>query len=68
MGTGRISYEQALTAVFVEGFIFIAISLLGVRTYLTSKRGRAPCSSPSPRASASSWPSSGCSRPRAWAW
>lgn len=34
MGTGRISYEQALTAVFMEGFIFIIISLAGVRTKL----------------------------------
>jgi len=32
MGTGPVSYEQALTAVFVEGFIFIAVSLIGVRS------------------------------------
>ncbi|KAG7667637.1 hypothetical protein Ndes2526A_g01967 [Nannochloris sp. 'desiccata'] len=34
MGTGRITYQQALTAAFVEGFIFIFISLVGVRTWL----------------------------------
>lgn len=33
MGTGSygVTYQQALTAAFIEGFIFIAISLLGVR-------------------------------------
>ncbi|KAI5803191.1 permease [Geopyxis carbonaria] len=33
-GTGPVSYELALTAVFVEGFIFIALSLLGLRQWL----------------------------------
>ncbi|KAI3428804.1 hypothetical protein D9Q98_007621 [Chlorella vulgaris] len=30
-GTGQITYEQAMTAVFVEGFIFIVLSITGVR-------------------------------------
>jgi AGZA family xanthine/uracil permease-like MFS transporter len=34
MGTGRITYQQALTAAFVEGWIFIVISLIGVRGWL----------------------------------
>lgn len=34
MGTGRITYVQALGAVFVEGWIFILVSVLGVRTKL----------------------------------
>ncbi|KAF2088026.1 xanthine/uracil permease family protein-like protein [Saccharata proteae CBS 121410] len=33
-GTGRVSYGLALTAVFVEGFIFIVLSLLGMRQWL----------------------------------
>lgn len=33
-GTGDISYGTALAAVFVEGLIFIALSLLGMRTWL----------------------------------
>ena len=33
-GTGNISYGLALTAVFVEGWIFIALSLLGMRQWL----------------------------------
>src|ERR1700761_454443 len=33
-GTGRISYGQALAAVFIEGFIFFALSLLGMRQWL----------------------------------
>jgi AGZA family xanthine/uracil permease-like MFS transporter len=37
MGTGRITYQQALTAVFVEGFIFILVSVVGVRAFLLSK-------------------------------
>jgi AGZA family xanthine/uracil permease-like MFS transporter len=28
-GTGMITYQQALAAVFIEGWIFIAISLTG---------------------------------------
>ncbi|KAF2463177.1 uncharacterized protein BDR25DRAFT_337990 [Lindgomyces ingoldianus] len=33
-GTGMISYNLALTAVFVEGFIFIFLSLIGMRQWL----------------------------------
>lgn len=33
-GTGRVSYRLALTAVFVEGWIFVALSLLGMRQWL----------------------------------
>jgi adenine/guanine/hypoxanthine permease len=33
-GTGSIPYRLALTAVFVEGWIFIALSLLGMRQWL----------------------------------
>ncbi|KAI9673551.1 MAG: hypothetical protein M1829_004058 [Trizodia sp. TS-e1964] len=33
-GTGPVSYGLALTAVFVEGFIFIALSLMGMRQWL----------------------------------
>ncbi|ORY87014.1 permease family-domain-containing protein [Protomyces lactucae-debilis] len=33
-GTGPVSYKLALTAVFVEGFIFVALSLLGLRQWL----------------------------------
>jgi len=33
-GTGPVTYELALTAVFVEGFIFVALSLLGMRQWL----------------------------------
>jgi AGZA family xanthine/uracil permease-like MFS transporter len=33
-GTGPIDYRVAMTAVFVEGFIFIGLSLLGVRQWL----------------------------------
>jgi AGZA family xanthine/uracil permease-like MFS transporter len=33
-GTGPISYNMAVTAVFVEGFIFIALSFLGMRQWL----------------------------------
>jgi hypothetical protein len=33
-GTGRISYGQALAAVFIEGLIFFALSLLGMRQWL----------------------------------
>jgi adenine/guanine/hypoxanthine permease len=42
MGTGQygVTYQQALTAVFIEGFIFVAISLLGVRTFLVEKMPR----------------------------
>jgi AGZA family xanthine/uracil permease-like MFS transporter len=33
-GTGPIDYSVAMTAVFVEGFIFVALSLLGIRQWL----------------------------------
>jgi AGZA family xanthine/uracil permease-like MFS transporter len=33
-GSGPVSYQLALTAVFVEGFIFVALSLLGLRQWL----------------------------------
>lgn len=33
-GSGVISYNLALTAVFVEGFVFIALSLIGMRQWL----------------------------------
>jgi AGZA family xanthine/uracil permease-like MFS transporter len=33
-GTGPIEYSVAMTAVFVEGFIFVALSLLGIRQWL----------------------------------
>ena len=33
-GTGLISYNLALTAVFAEGFIFIYLSLIGMRQWL----------------------------------
>jgi len=33
-GTGIVPYRLALTAVFVEGWIFMALSLLGMRQWL----------------------------------
>ncbi|KAK9456227.1 permease family-domain-containing protein [Dipodascopsis uninucleata] len=33
-GSGRVSYRLALTAVFVEGFIFIGLSIIGIRQWL----------------------------------
>ena len=33
-GTGPVSYRLALTAVFVEGFIFVFLSLIGMRQWL----------------------------------
>lgn len=33
-GTGIISYNLALTAVFVEGFVFVFLSLIGMRQWL----------------------------------
>jgi AGZA family xanthine/uracil permease-like MFS transporter len=33
-GNGKISYGQALTAVFVEGLIFMALTWLGIRQWL----------------------------------
>ena len=33
-GTGPVSYQMALTAVFVEGLVFVALSLLGLRQWL----------------------------------
>ena len=32
-GTGPIDYRVAMTAVFVEGFIFVALSLAGILSY-----------------------------------
>ncbi|KAF9574295.1 hypothetical protein EC968_007064 [Mortierella alpina] len=33
-GSGKVSYETALTAVFMEGVIFLALSIFGVRQWL----------------------------------
>ncbi|KAI9809939.1 MAG: hypothetical protein M1825_000372 [Sarcosagium campestre] len=33
-GSGRVSYRLALTAVFVEGFVFLFLSLIGMRQWL----------------------------------
>ncbi|EAS32691.3 nucleoside transporter [Coccidioides immitis RS] len=33
-GTGTVSYQLALTAVFVEGFVFVGLSILGLRQWL----------------------------------
>src|SRR5271156_6947617 len=33
-GTGPVPYRLALTAVFVEGFVFIFLSLIGMRQWL----------------------------------
>ncbi|KUJ21432.1 xanthine/uracil permease family protein-like protein [Mollisia scopiformis] len=33
-GTGSVSYQLALTAVFVEGFVFVFLSLIGMRQWL----------------------------------
>ncbi len=33
-GTGSVTYQQALACVFIEGLIFVALSLLGVRQVL----------------------------------
>jgi adenine/guanine/hypoxanthine permease len=33
-GTGRLTYGQALAAVFIEGFIFTFLSLIGMRQWL----------------------------------
>ena len=33
-GTGSVPYRLALTAVFVEGFIFVFLSLIGMRQWL----------------------------------
>ena len=33
-GTGSVSYNLALTAVFVEGFIFVGLSILGLQQWL----------------------------------
>jgi AGZA family xanthine/uracil permease-like MFS transporter len=35
-GSGKISYRLALTAVFIEGFIFVFLSLVGLRQWLVS--------------------------------
>lgn len=33
-GTGSVSYRMALTAVFVEGWVFFGLSLIGLRQWL----------------------------------
>jgi adenine/guanine/hypoxanthine permease len=33
-GTGRVPYSVAMTAIFVEGFIFCALAILGMRQWL----------------------------------
>ena len=33
-GTKSVSYQEALAAIFIEGWIFIAISILGIRQKL----------------------------------
>jgi AGZA family xanthine/uracil permease-like MFS transporter len=33
-GTKRVSYQEALAAIFIEGWIFIAISIVGIRQRL----------------------------------
>jgi adenine/guanine/hypoxanthine permease len=33
-GSGLVSYQIALTAVFVEGFVFVGLTLLGIRQWL----------------------------------
>ena len=33
-GTKNVSYQEALAAIFIEGWIFIAISILGIRQKL----------------------------------
>lgn len=33
-GTGPVSYQMALMAVFVEGFVFVFLSLIGMRQWL----------------------------------
>lgn len=35
-GTGMVTYQMALAAVFIEGFIFVFISVIGLRTWLTT--------------------------------
>ncbi|KAL6159098.1 hypothetical protein ACJBU6_03189 [Exserohilum turcicum] len=33
-GTGMVPYQVALTAVFVEGFVFVGLTMLGIRQWL----------------------------------
>ena len=33
-GTGPVPYRTALTAVFVEGFVFVGLSIFGLRQWL----------------------------------
>lgn len=33
-GSGLVPYSIALTAVFVEGFVFVALTLVGLRQWL----------------------------------
>jgi AGZA family xanthine/uracil permease-like MFS transporter len=35
-GTGPVPYRLALTAVFIEGFIFVFLSLIGMRQWLVA--------------------------------
>jgi AGZA family xanthine/uracil permease-like MFS transporter len=58
-----ITWQQRLGAVFWGGLLFAILTLLRVRSWLA--RGISPASStPSPSASASSWPSLACTRRR----
>ena len=34
-GTGMVPYEVALTAVFVEGWVFVGLTLLGIRQWVS---------------------------------
>ena len=33
-GTGPVAYELALTAIFIEGFLFVALTIFGFRQWL----------------------------------
>lgn len=41
MGSGRVSYQEALTAVFIEGFIFVFLSVVKIRRKLVEYIPRA---------------------------
>lgn len=34
MGSGKLSYESALTCIFIEGIVFIILALTGIRLYI----------------------------------
>jgi AGZA family xanthine/uracil permease-like MFS transporter len=36
-GSGKVSYETALAAIFIEGLIFVALSILGIRQWFARK-------------------------------